>query len=65
MTVQTQIHNGREVQTRTYRKIYMGLSLAHLIEGFYAQESSNKWGKLTQLKGKERIVLHTFGEVEQ
>lgn len=64
MTIQTQISDGTQIRTRTYRNVIKGVNLAQYREGFFAQESSNQWGKMIQLKGKERIVIARFG-VEQ
>jgi len=65
MVIQTRIHDGLGVRTRTYRDIVKGVNLAQLREGFYAQEMSCKWGEMVQLKGKQRIVIGQFGRVER
>jgi hypothetical protein len=65
MTIQTIVFDGIKRTTRTYRNVYKGVNLAELREGFYAQEQSNKWGVMTQLKGKERIILARFGEAQE
>lgn len=65
MTVQTVVFNGIRRETRTYRNIYKGVNLAELREGFFAQEEHCMWGVMTQLKGKERIVLARFGEAQE
>lgn len=61
MTIRMQFSDGTKQITRTYRKIYKNKNFAEMVEGFYAQRDGMEWGILTQLKGKERIVLHTFG----
>ena len=65
MTVQTTVFDGNKRITRTYRSIYKGVNLAELREGFYAQENWNKWGTMIQLKGKDRILLGRFGEMQE
>lgn len=65
MVVQTRIHDGTRVNTRTYRNIVKNINLAQFREGFYAQEEHSRWGVMTQLKGKERIVLARFGEDQE
>lgn len=62
MTIQTRIHDGIAVHTRTYRDIIVGINFAQHREGFYAQEEHSRWGVMTQLKGDERIVMARFGE---
>lgn len=64
MTIQTKMFDGRRVNTRTYRNVIEGVNLAQHVEGFYAQRDSNKWGVLIQLKGKERILRRSFGNIE-
>jgi hypothetical protein len=61
MTVQTTVFDGISRKTRTYRKIYKGVNLAQLREGFFAQEEHCQWGLMVQLKGTDRIVLGRFG----
>lgn len=61
MTVQTRIHDGIGIKTRTWRKVYKTKGLAEVREGFFAQAEHSKWGQLIQLKGKERILLNSFG----
>lgn len=63
MTVQTRVHDGLSVKTRTWRKVYKTKGFAEVREGFYAQQEHSKWGVMIQLKGKERIVLNSFGDV--
>lgn len=60
MTIQTKIHDGISVKTRTYRGI---INLVSHREGFMSQAEYSKWGVMTQLKGNERIKLATFGKV--
>ena len=63
MVIQFQINDGIKTKTRTYEKIYRGAGLAELEEQFFNHRAYSKWGQMVQLKGKERIVLHTFGTV--
>lgn len=65
MVVQTKVHDGISVKTRTYRNIIKNLNLAELREGFYAQEEHSRWGVMIQLKGQHRIVLARFGEAQE
>lgn len=65
MVIQTQIHDGLSVKTRTYRDVIRNVNLAQYREGFMAQQAYSKWGVMTQLKGKQRIVLARFGKVEE
>lgn len=64
MTVQTLIHDGVSIKTRTWRKVYQTKGLAEVREGFYGQREHSRFGILVQLKGKERIILNTFGKLE-
>lgn len=64
MTIQTKMFDGARVNTRTYRKVIRGVNFAQYVEGFFAQRESNKWGVLIQLKGKERILLRSFGKLD-
>lgn len=64
MTIQTTLHDGNKERTTIFRKVYKGKSYAQLVENFYSFKSDQKWGKLIQLKGKEKITLHTFGIIE-
>ena len=64
MVIQTRIHDGISVKTRTYRKIYKSQSYYEWREGFMAQSSFCKWGEMVQLRGTERILLASFGRVE-
>lgn len=62
MVIQIQTHDGHEVKTRTFDKIYRGESLAKLTEGFFASRDMHRWSVMVQLKGKQRIVLHRYGK---
>jgi len=64
MVIQTRIHNGININTRTHRNIVRGVNLAQFREGFFVQEPYSKWGEMVQLKGNERIVIARFGRVE-
>lgn len=61
MVIQTRIHDGIAVKTRTYRNVIDGVNLAQFREGFYAQKAYSRFGIMVQLKGKERITLAAFG----
>jgi len=61
MTVSIVLHDGSKERTQLFRKVYKGKSYAQLVENFYSFKNDMKWGTMTQLKGKERITLHTFG----
>lgn len=63
MVIQFQINDGLMTKTRTYDKIYRGAGLAELEEQFFNHRAYSKWGQMVQLKGKETIVLHTFGKI--
>ena len=62
MVIQIQVHDGHEVKTRTYRNIFKGKNLAQFTEGFFAGHTQYRWGVMVQLKGKERILLHSYGK---
>lgn len=63
MVIQTQFGNEYKAdKTRTYRDVKQNVNLAQYVEGFYAQRESYRWGVLVQLKGKDRIILRTFGK---
>lgn len=62
MTVEIILHDGFKERTQIFRKVYKGKSYAQLVENFYSFTSDQKWGKMIQLKGFERIILHTFGK---
>lgn len=64
MTIQTRIHDGINVKTRTYRNIYKG-NLVDALAGFYAQKDFCKWGIMIKLKGNEHTELARFGKVEE
>lgn len=49
--------------SRIYRNVVKNTSLAQYTEGFYAQRENYRWGALIQLKGKQRIILRTFGKL--
>ena len=63
MVIQMQFGNGENPEkTRNYREVIKNVNLDSFIEGFYAHRESWKWGRLIQVKGKERITLRTFGK---
>lgn len=61
MTIQTEIHDGIVVRTRTYRKVYKNGSYGEALRAFYDTANYSKWGKIYQLKGKERTLLAQYG----
>ena len=61
MTIQIQVHNGARVKTFTYRNIYKGKNYADLVQSFYALQEGYKWGELSQIKGRNKILWHFFG----
>lgn len=61
MTIQTILHDGSKERSQIFRKVYKGKSYAQLVENFYSFKADQKWGRMIQLKGKEKITLHTFG----
>lgn len=61
MVIQTHINDGISVKTKTYRNVIKGVNLAQFREGFYAQKVYSRWGQMFQLKGKQRILLASFG----
>jgi hypothetical protein len=63
MVIQTRIHDGISLKTRTYRNVIEGVNLAQYREGFFAQEPYNEWGEMFHLKGNERIMISRFGKV--
>lgn len=63
MVIQTRIHDGIDIKTRTYREVY-GLKYNSIRIGFYLQRNFCKWGEMIKLKGTERIVVASFGKVE-
>lgn len=65
MVIQFQINDGLKTKTRTYEKIYRGAGLAELEEQFFNHRAYSKWGCMIQLKGKDRILLHSFGKVPE
>lgn len=60
MVIQTVFYNGEKHITRTYRDVKRHRGLSELREGFLAQRDTYKWGKMIQLKGKERIIIAQF-----
>jgi len=61
MVIQTRIHDGISVKTRTYRNVTRGVNFAQFREGFLAQRAYSKFGVMVQLKGTQRIALAAFG----
>ena len=64
MVIQVTINDGVETRTRTWRKIYKGDFYDKWRQGFLAQAAYNKWGTMIWLKGKERIILASFGKIK-
>lgn len=62
MTIQTIFCDGNKIYKKIYRKVYAGKNFAQYVEGFFGQRDTYKWGALIQLKGKERIMLRSFGK---
>lgn len=65
MTIQTIFGDGTDsdlTHNHIYRNVIKNVNLDSYIQGFFAQRDSHRWGKLVQLKGKEKIVLRTFGK---
>lgn len=62
MTLKVELNDGSKTREQIYRKVYKGKSYAQLVENFHSFKNDMKWGKLIQLKGKERILLHSFGQ---
>lgn len=60
MTIQTVLDDGYKERTMIFRKVYKGKSYAQLVENFYSFRNDMRSGKMIQLKGKERILLHSF-----
>ena len=63
MTIQTIFYNGEKRVTNIYRKVYANKNLDRYIQGFFAQREQYKWGVLVQLKGKEKIMMRSFGKL--
>lgn len=61
MTIRVRLDDGNKTREQIFRKVYKGRSFAQLVENFYSFKTEMKWGTFEQLKGKERIVLHEFG----
>lgn len=62
MTIRMYLHDGYKLRTEIFRKVYKGKSYAELVENFYSFVGEMKWGVMEQLKGRDRIKLHSFGE---
>lgn len=65
MVIQTKIHDGISIRTRTYRNIIKNVNLVEFKENFLSQRSYCKWGEMIQLKGNDRIILASFGKIEK
>ena len=63
MTICTRINDGRLIHVEVYRGVVKGKNYSDYLVGFYAQQDTNKWGIMYQLKGKERIILAHFGKI--
>ena len=63
MTIQMRFFDGDQTKTFTYRKVYKTKNLVEVREGFFANAQSYRGGLLIQLKGKERIILNSFGKI--
>ena len=65
MTISIELHDGNKLRTQIFRKVYKGKSYAQLVENFYSFKNDMKFGKMIQLKGKQRILLHNFGQPDK
>jgi len=66
MVIQTRIHDGIKIKTRTYRDIpYDRRGLSAFQSGFTAQKPFSRWGMMIILRGKARIVIAQFGKLPQ
>lgn len=63
MTIRIHLNDGRITRTAIYRNVIKGRSYAQLVENFHSFKNDMRWGVLEQLKGKECLVLHTFGKL--
>lgn len=61
MTIQTILDDGYKERVMIFRKVYKGKSYAQLVENFFSFKNDMKSGRMIQLKGSERILLHSFG----
>lgn len=62
MTIQIQY--GKDnilIYNRIYRNVIKNVNFTQYVEGFFAQQDLYRWGRLYQLKGKEKILLRSFG----
>lgn len=60
MTILIKLNDGTTTEAKRYENIARH-NYSDYVAGFYANKNYYKWGTLTQLKGKERIVRHAFG----
>ena len=60
MVIQTRIHDGISVKTRTYRKV-RNIEYTSIKLGFYLQRNFCKWGQMIELKGDKQTILAKFG----
>lgn len=64
MVIQTRIHDGISIKTRTYRNIpYDRRGLWRFQAGFMAQKEYSRWGIMTILRGKNRQIVAKFGKI--
>ena len=63
MTIQSILDDGYKERQTILRKVYKGKSYAQVVENFYSFKNCMRSGKLYQLKGKEKILLHSFGNI--
>lgn len=61
MTLQMILNDGNRERKVIFRKVYKGKSYAGLVENFYSFTNDQRYGKLYQLKGTDKILLHQFG----
>ena len=62
MTISISLYlGGGKYEIKTYRGVARH-NYSSYVAGFFANKDFYRYGQMVQLKGKERIVLHTFGK---
>ena len=62
MVIQTKIHDGISIKTRTLRNFKRNADIITFRENvFFPQSAYSKWGVMTQLRGNKRILWGSFG----
>ena len=64
MTIRVKLNDGTKTREQIFRKVYKGRSYAQMVENFYSFKNEMRWGTLERLSGKERTVLHSFGNTQ-